>query len=227
MARPVYLVTGANRGIGFATCSQLANTGAQVLMVCRDLVAGREASERLAGDTHVVQLDLSDTASLSHKIDGVVRQHGPITGLINNAAVLPRDNLETLSPHALQTCIATNTIAPALLIQAVLPTMCSLNFGRIVNVSSGWGAFSERMSGPVAYAVSKAALNALTVSVASTLPSNVKINSVDPGWVKTRMGGEHATTSPQQAAETIVWLATLADDGPSGKFFRRKQQIPW
>ena len=71
------------------------------------------------------------------------------------------------------------------------------------------------------------ALNALTRMVADAARgSNVLVNAVDPGWVRTEMGGSGAPRSVEQGADTIVWLATLADGGPTGAFFHDRQPIP-
>ena len=109
----------------------------------------------------------------------------------------------------------------------LVPGMKSRNYGRVVNLSSGWGAFSEGLAGPGAYGVAKAALNALTVSAARALPANVKVNAMCPGWVRTRMGGMTATRSPEEGADTAIWLATLDNDGPTGGFFRDRAPIDW
>lgn len=105
--------------------------------------------------------------------------------------------------------------------------MLERQYGRIVNLSSGWGAFSAGLEGPTAYAVSKAALNALTVKFDQATPEQIKINCLCPGWVKTDMGGSQADRSPEEGAETAIWLATLPEDGPTGGFFRDKHLIPW
>jgi len=100
-------------------------------------------------------------------------------------------------------------------------------FGRIVNVSSGWGSFAEGLAGPAAYDVAKVALNALTLVLSRELPGTIKINAMCPGWVRTRMGGSATTPSPEEGADTALWLARLPDDGPSGGFFRQRQAIDW
>jgi NAD(P)-dependent dehydrogenase (short-subunit alcohol dehydrogenase family) len=113
------------------------------------------------------------------------------------------------------------------LIQVFGPAMKARGWGRIVNVSSGWGSFDEGLAGPAAYSISKATLNAVTFTFAPVLGPTVKINAVCPGWVRTRMGGQSATRSPEQGADTPIWLATLPDDGPTGGFFRDRQSIGW
>jgi NAD(P)-dependent dehydrogenase (short-subunit alcohol dehydrogenase family) len=110
--------------------------------------------------------------------------------------------------------------------QALVPLM--QGSGRVVDVSSGMGQLAEMNGGYPGYRLSKAALNALTRILADELKgTGVKVNSVCPGWVRTDMGGADAPRTPEQGAETIVWLATLPDDGPTGGFFRDRQPIPW
>lgn len=105
--------------------------------------------------------------------------------------------------------------------------MVERGYGRAVNVSSGYGSFAEGLEGPAAYALSKVALNAHTLRLASEVSGDVKVNAACPGWVRTRMGGSGATRSVEQGADTIVWLATLDGDGPSGGFFRDRERIGW
>ena len=83
------------------------------------------------------------------------------------------------------------------------------------------------MGGPGVYGVAKAALNALTPRLSKELPPDVKVNAVDPGWVRSHMGGPGAERSVEKGAETAVWLATLPDDGPSGGFFKDKKRVAW
>jgi NAD(P)-dependent dehydrogenase (short-subunit alcohol dehydrogenase family) len=105
--------------------------------------------------------------------------------------------------------------------------MIKRDYGRIVNISSGWGSFSDGLTGPFSYSYSKACLNAFTVTAAKNLPKNIKINSMCPGWVKTRMGGDTAPRTPEQGAETAIWLANADEDSATGQFFRDKKMIPW
>jgi NAD(P)-dependent dehydrogenase (short-subunit alcohol dehydrogenase family) len=143
--------------------------------------------------------------------------------LVNNAGVLEDGNLLEVSDEKFQFSLRVNFLAPFDLIRLAAPGMIKRRYGRIVNVSSGWGSFAEGLSGPAAYSVSKAALNALTLSLSKNLPHDVKVNSMCPGWVRTRMGGEGASRSPEEGADTAIWLATLPENGPNGGYFRDRK----
>ena len=106
--------------------------------------------------------------------------------------------------------------------------MQKLRHGRIVNISSGLGQMETMGEGSPAYRVSKAALNALTRTLAAEVAgTGILVNSMSPGWVRTDMGGEDAPRSVEEGAETAVWLALLPSSGPTGKFFRDRKPIPW
>ncbi|HEY9845551.1 MAG TPA: SDR family NAD(P)-dependent oxidoreductase, partial [Candidatus Caenarcaniphilales bacterium] len=112
--------------------------------------------------------------------------------------------------------------------QALVPLMREHNYGRVVNVSSGAGQLADMSSNYPAYRMSKTALNALTRILADELKqTNVLVNSLCPGWVKTDMGGANAPRTPEEGADTIVWLAALPDNGPTGSFWRDRQPIDW
>lgn len=113
--------------------------------------------------------------------------------MINNAGVLPKGTLLDESYEELLNGFQVNLMGPLNCIRTFVPGMVERGYGRIVNVSSGWGSFDEGLQGPAVYSISKAALNAVTVTTARALTGNVKINSMCPGWVHTRMGGEKRT----------------------------------
>jgi NAD(P)-dependent dehydrogenase (short-subunit alcohol dehydrogenase family) len=113
--------------------------------------------------------------------------------------------------------------------RALMPALRAAGWGRIVNVSSAMGAFNDGLeAGYSAYRVSKAALNALTVTLANELKQQpVLVNAMCPGWVKTDLGGPSAPRTVEQGADTALYLATLPEDGPSGLFWRDRQVIAW
>ncbi len=220
------LVTGANRGIGLAIARQLAELGHFVFLGSRDLRAGEEAAANLRRsgfDVAAIQLDLADEDS----IDAIASSGRSIDVVINNAGVLHEKPLLSLTDAEIADSIAVHMTGPVRLLRSLAPSMIERRYGRIVNVSSGWGAFAEGLDGSGLYGVTKAALNALTLRLAKELPDTIKVNAMCPGWVRTRMGGETATRTPEEGADTAIWLATLPDDGPTGGFFRDRKPIAW
>ena len=124
--------------------------------------------------------------------------------------------------------LKTNTYGPLLMSQALIPLMQRNDYGRIINMSSGLGQLTDMADSYPAYRISKTAINALTRMFSEELKGyNILINSMSPGWVKTDMGGSQAPLTVEQGADTAVWLATLPDGGPTGKFFRERKEMAW
>jgi NAD(P)-dependent dehydrogenase (short-subunit alcohol dehydrogenase family) len=224
------LVTGGNRGIGLAVARQLGERGNSVLLGSRDPLAGETAAESLRQvglDAVAVQIDLNVPATIDAAVKALEKSARQIDAIVNNAGVLHEKPLLELTDSEIADSIAAHVTGPIRLIRALVPGMLARGYGRIVNMSSGWGSFAEGMGGPGAYGVTKAALNAITVRLAKELPPAIKVNAMCPGWVRTRMGGEGATRTPDEGADTAVWLATLPDDGPTGGFFRDRKPIEW
>lgn len=221
------LVTGANRGIGLAIAKGLASADFNVLMGCRDVISGEHEARKIEGSVTAVELNLSDRETLADDLDTILVNFPRIDVLVNNAGVLDRGALVDLKSESFYSSMRVNFEAPYDLMRAIVPRMINQGYGRIVNISSGWGSFSDNLNGPGAYSVSKAALNALTLSFSHGLPKDIKINAMCPGWVRTEMGGASASKSPEEGAETAIWLANLSADGPNGGFFRDKSPIPW
>lgn len=237
----VALVTGANRGIGFEIARQLAHKDITLLLGARDAESGLEAKERLTAqqlDVHLVPIDVSDQTSIHAAIGKIKDMFGRLDVLVNNAGILTdgQTRILELSLSLFQNTLDTNALGPLLLSQACIPLMKKNGYGRIVNVSSTLGSLNDiinpdssytEIQAP-AYRLSKTVLNGLTVLLAKELcGTNILVNAVCPGWVRTRMGGDEAPVTPAEAAETPVWLATLPDDGPTGGFFRQRRPIPW
>lgn len=233
----IALVTGGNRGIGKEICRQLAQKGLHVILGSRSQSQGEQAAAELVEsglDVEVVTLDVSDKASIAHAVQHITQTHGQLDVLVNNAGVFLDNEAEAhgsalhIQSQTLEDTFRTNLYGPLQLIQACVPLMQARGYGRIVNLSSGMGQLANMGGGSTAYRLSKTALNALTRIVAAELTQpNLKVNALCPGWVKTDMGGENATREVAQGADTAVWLATLTEDGPSGKFFRDRQVLDW
>ena len=214
------LVTGGNRGIGYAIAEGLVAQGLGVVIGARDTVAGQEAAAKLGCES--IALDLDRPGSFRDAIAAA----GEVDVLVNNAGVL-FDTPMLGDPEGFRTSMQVMVHAPYELIRLAAPGMASRGYGRVVNMSSGWGAFAEGLEGPGSYGVAKAGLNALTKALARQMDPAIKINAMCPGWVRTRMGGAGARLSPEEGADTAIWLATLPDDGPTGRFFRRREEISW
>ena len=222
------LVTGGNRGIGLAIVEGLAQASEDtILLGCRDTKEGKQIASKIGPNVKAVKLDLSSKDILSEDLAKIRAEHPIIHVLINNAGVLHEGDINQASMGNIEASIQVNTLSPTYLIKELLPNMIENDYGRIVNISSGWGSFDEGLSGPFSYSLSKAAINALTLCVAKDLRGNVKVNSMCPGWVRTRMGGMMATRSPKEGADTALWLANLPNDGPNGGFFRDRKLIDW
>jgi NAD(P)-dependent dehydrogenase (short-subunit alcohol dehydrogenase family) len=232
MAQRTALVTGGNRGIGLATCRALGQQGLAVVLTARDETEGRRAEAELGGeglDVAYYRLDVTQPDSIAQCRVQLEKDGISVDVLINNAGVYTEGDAASVNAAQLDEAWAVNTRGPWLVCNAFLPAMRKRGYGRIVNVSSGSGSFFEGLDPEhAAYAAAKAALNAFTLCLAKTLVrEDVKVNAMCPGWVRTRMGGSDAPRTPEEAADTAVWLATLPKNGPSGAFFRDRQVITW
>ena len=229
----IAVVTGANRGLGFETCRQLGRLGYHVVPTSRDRAKGLAATDLLIREgvtaTHH-QLDVTDATQIARLAEFLATRFGRADVLINNAAIYLDEGRSVLKADldSFRKTMATNVYGPLALSQAVVPLMRRRRYGRIVNVSSGSGQLASMRDDTPAYAVSKAALNAVTLLLADAVGrANILVNSVCPVWVRTDMGGPHAPRTVEAGASTIVWLATLPDGGPTGGFFRDRRRIPW
>jgi NAD(P)-dependent dehydrogenase (short-subunit alcohol dehydrogenase family) len=240
--QPIALVTGANRGLGFEVCRQLAARGFTVILSGRDPAKAGAAAAELAGNgaaVHPLALDTGGDESVRAAADWIAGTFGRLDVLVNNAGGnFDSNNLTTsVAMDYVRETLEMNLIGPWRVTQAMLPLVRRSPHARIVNVSSGAGAFEseigfglQKMGGAApAYSVSKTALTALTVKLAAELKeTGILVNAVCPGWTATYPGGEAQGARPvADGAASIVWAATLPDDGPSGGFFRDGRRLAW
>lgn len=234
----IAVVTGANRGLGLETARQLAQRGFHVIFTARNPPAGAGALRHLQAEKlsmELCKLDVNSTDDAQALARYIKESYGHVDVLVNNAGILTESSRDRgvkssdplkVSPLTVMEHLNTNTLGAVRMIQALAPLMPG--GARIVNVSTGMAALNDMQGGYLGYRLSKVALNAVTrVFAAELAPQHIAVNSVDPGWVKTDMGGAGATRSIEKGVETIVWLASAPQATESGGFWRDCRKIPW
>jgi NAD(P)-dependent dehydrogenase (short-subunit alcohol dehydrogenase family) len=232
VSAPIVVVTGGNRGIGFEISRQLAARGAEVVLTARNDDAGKAATRKLAAQDLTVQfhpLDVTSPQNIDALRDFLKRTYGRLDVLINNAGIIDKNDTHGLDVdmETVRVTLETNALGPFLLSQVLVPLLQRSKRARIVNVSSGMGAFSEMEGDYAAYRLSKTALNAITAMLSAELRGRIAVNAACPGWVRTNMGGRNAERDVSEGADTPVWLALDAPQKLTGKFLRDRKVIPW
>jgi NAD(P)-dependent dehydrogenase (short-subunit alcohol dehydrogenase family) len=242
----IAVITGANRGLGFATARRVGRAGVHVIVGARTLAKGEEAADRLRREglsAEPLQIDVDSVASVQRAATRVENEHGQIDILINNAGILPEATASNVGPldlDLLRETFETNVFGAVAVTNAFLPMLRKSASGRIVNVSSTMGSLTDQSdpSSPYhgvvvpAYQMSKAALNGLTIALSKTLAdTSIKVNSICPGWVQTDLGGPEnraaAPTTAGDAAQIVVDMALVPDDGPTGRFVDADGTVAW
>lgn len=225
------LVTGGNKGIGFAICQGLLKAGFEVILAARSLDKAKAAIEQLQSPlVHPLVLDVADDHSIQQAADTFAQAFGQLDVLINNAGIYPDEsvNILTIDRSVLNQAMHTNAFGPIRIVQAFLPLLEKASAARVIHVSSGYGALDGLSANVPSYCLSKLALNGATMMLAEALkPKRIAVYAMCPGWVRTDMGGNSAPRTPEQGADTAIWLATEASTSLSGKFFRDRQEISY
>ncbi len=214
------LITGANRGLGLEMAKQYSADGWRVIACCRNPEQAH-ALGKLGNTVKILQLDVSDTHSIKDLLHHVGNQ--PIDILLNNAGVLPEDQaFGTIEAELLIDTFKINTVAPFILAEGLFKNIAASNLKVIANMSSVMGSIDQNSSGgSYAYRSTKAALNAITKSMAIDLkPHGIKIVVLHPGWVQTDMGGPNATLTPTDSVHSIRKLLAKLSPEDSGTFMR-------
>ena len=226
------LVTGANKGIGREVASQLARKGFHVFVAARNPDAGRKAADEIgkqSGKATFIEVDVTDNASVKAAAREFSKIADHLDVLVNNAGIMMDgdDAILEVSDNIFRRTIETNVLGALRATRAFTPLLVKSKAPRVINVSSSGGQLTGGADGwSPAYCISKTALNGVTSQLAAALPK-FAVNSVCPGWVRTDMGGRNATRSVEEGADTIVWLASEAPQGLTGKSLRDRKEIPW
>jgi NAD(P)-dependent dehydrogenase (short-subunit alcohol dehydrogenase family) len=231
----IALVTGANKGIGFAVSRRLSALGWTVLLGSRDTGRGAAAAATIDGDTAVLPLDVTSEQSVAAAAKEVAERYGRLDVLVNNAGITGPfvDPVET-APEDLLACYDTNVFGPVRMTRAFVPLLRRSAAPRIVMVSSGLGSIGitsdperfEHTLVALTYPSSKAALNMITTQYAKALPE-FRVNAADPGFTATDLNGHRGHQSVEEGSDAIVELATVGPDGPTGTFRDRSGEVPW
>jgi NAD(P)-dependent dehydrogenase (short-subunit alcohol dehydrogenase family) len=227
------VITGVSRGVGLSTARLFLREGADILGIARDrsrLASVNAEFERLApGRFHALVIDLNETQALDRVARAVEARWGALDVLINNAGVQfnqgePHGFAEE-DPSAIERSLRINLLAPHRLIVGLLPLLRRGAEPRIINLTSGAGTLDGvRQTGLPSYRLSKWALNGLTIQYSAQLHGTVAVNALDPGWVKTDMGGPRAPGSPEESAQAALSLAT-APFSETGKIWKDGHEI--
>ncbi|MFJ8704430.1 SDR family oxidoreductase [Streptomyces ardesiacus] len=233
----VALVTGANKGIGFAIAVSLGTLGFVIAVGARDATRGAAAVERLEAtgiNAFAVALDVTSDASAVAAAEHIAGRAGRLDVLVNNAGIAGHSDNGAQDPTTLdldvfRTVVETNVLGAVRVTNALLPLLTRAPSPRIVNVSSNMGSLALH-TGPImaAYSSSKTMLNGLTVQYARRFAeTKIMVNACCPGYVATDFTGHFPDRTPEEGAAIAVRLATLPDDGPRGGFFDDDGDIPW
>jgi len=218
---PTVLITGANRGIGLEFARQYSEDSWDVVATAR-----QSSPELDALGVRVEPLELTDLDTVAAFGE---RLKGPLDLLIANAGVMhPSDARTAEDAHGWSEMLTVNSIAPYLLVCSCLDRLTQAK-GKAIAITSGMGSIADNTSGGyVPYRSSKAALNMAWRSLAlDTRRRGITCAVLNPGWVKTRMGGAGAPRSVEEGAETPVWLALLPESGPQGGVLRDRAPASW
>lgn len=215
------LVTGASRGVGSHVSEGLAQLGSNVVLHSREPSHTRALAAKLGGlgvKVVTVSGELSDQAQVDAMLDAALRQAGQIDILYNNAAIMTpwRENPWAIPAEDFRKSFEVNVISLARICHRLVPLMLARQWGRVVNVTSGI------MNQPnlTAYAISKAAVDKFVRDFVPHLAgSGVQMNLLDPGWLRTDLGGPQAPNDPSSVLPGAL-VPALLDNGESGRFFR-------
>ncbi len=244
----VAFITGAGKGIGLETARALGNKGIHVVLGVRNLAQGKAALEALRNEgmpADLLPFELSEAGDHQKAFDLFTTRFGKLDILINNAGIFLEaestskpvtTTAATLDIHTLRRLFEVNFFSTVLLTQKLLPLIEKSPAGRIVNVSSIKGSLALNADPEsvvynvkaFGYDASKTALNAFTIQLAHALSNtNIKVNAIHPGWVRSAMGGPAADIDEKEGSKTSVHYALIDENGPSGGFYFNQEALPW
>lgn len=222
------LITGANRGIGFAAVRSLMSHGHFIIATARNAKGLKSLEVELSDYTNklIIQLDVSDQKSIDQCSQHVKESVKSLDCLVNNAGIFFHNSLMNTPASELLDVFKTNTLGPTLLTKALIPLLLKSEDGKVINVSSQMGSIENGGAGYASYRITKTALNSLTRNLHYDYSDRgLRSYSVCPGWVHTDMGGPNAPRTPEQGAASILY--PFYNDVASGTFLQDGRELAW
>lgn len=223
------LVTGASRGIGLEFVRQFLERGDQVFAACRDPENAEQLHGLKSSRLHIVTLDVADERSVESSYSVVRAQTQAIDLVINNAGIMfDEDQIGSFSFDNLLHILRVNAVAPVLVAQRYLDLLRKGTNPKLVGITSEYGALALKPDGgPIGYSMSKAALN-MAMRAFAFEAQGITTFLLDPGWVRTDMGGQDASQSPEDTISSMIQVIDAVTPDHNGSFFRWDgAAMPW
>ena len=229
------LITGANRGLGLEFVRQFVNRGERVFATARKPESADDLNSLAAGNPDlltVVQLDAGDPASVEACRDAVAAHTDSLDVLVNNAGrnlSAKQQTIGSIDADMMLELLRTNTVGPLMVTQAFLPLLKQGTNSRVVNISSGMGSMGLKLNGMIPYSTSKAALNMVSHRMGQNENfQGITVIALDPGWVKTDMGGKNATFDIDEAVRRNIKVIDQLNPSQTGRYFNLNgNELPW
>lgn len=229
-ASTVIVITGAKTGIGLELVKQAAKKGARIIAGVRGAAGARDLLGAIGPKGEVLELDVTDDASVRSFADQLRTRAKSVDILINNAGVYHDGSasIETIESSMILETFDANAVGPVRVTQNMLPFLRASSAPKVITVTSIMGSLADNTGGGAyAYRMSKAAANMFVRSFAADEKEITSI-AVHPGWVKTKMGGAGAPLEPAKSAEGLWTVIESITPSDSGKFFNHAgRELPW
>ncbi|MBT3239937.1 MAG: SDR family oxidoreductase [Chloroflexi bacterium] len=226
-------ITGANRGIGLEFTKQFLERGDRVFAGARNpaqAVSLHQLEDQYKDTLVIVKLEVNNQTEIDSAVSNITNLGHGIDILINNAAIKnEREGFGNLKMTSMLKVFEVNVLSPVLIIQQFLPLLKKGNQARVINISSSLGSIGRNGSGIATYSSSKTALDMFTNRLANPLKLDGIIAIVmDPGWVKTDMGGSSAELTPTESVSGMINVIDQLDLKDSGRYYRyNREELPW
>lgn len=235
------LISGANRGLGFGFVRRSLDNGYFVFAGCRNpdqAIDLKELEKKFPEKLFIINLNPTKLESIQNAVKYVQSKFNTLDILINNAGINSKSSgvdpnihlqIGKFQAEPMLEMFHLNSVAPLIMTQEFLELLSNSGKGRVINISSWFASLSTPQKGNYTYSASKAALNMFTKILANDLSkNNILTFAVNPGWMKTDMGGKSASLDPYESAKSILELSENLQPEDNGKFFNHDgTEHPW